>query len=199
MKPFRLFILIMLITASVLSFISQAVAAPGSFSASEPYRYMLHHRARKYAGKRVNVMQRYFCAKNPRLSSKDALRYAAVVERVSRSYHIDPFLVAAVIVKESTVRRTAKSSSSYGLMQVNWDANKFWIRKRFPKVKGPASLLHSGNNIKVGAFILRSGLERSAGDVDRALDIYRGKRITLYRTKIFGYYSDMVEMFRAYF
>lgn len=194
-----MFILIPLVLICSLLWGSVGLAASGPFSGSGDYRYMLQHRAKRYAQKRVKVMQRYFCAKNARLSSNDALRYAAVVERVSRAYGVDPFLVAAIIVKESTVRRTAKSYCSYGLMQVNWDANKSWIRKKFPKVKGPRSLLHSGNNIKVGSYILKSALERSHGDVDRALNIYRGKSVASYRGKIFRYYGEMVELFRGAF
>lgn len=199
MRRFRNCVSLFLLLGFLSVMASPVHAGQRDFSGSSDYSYMLDHRAKKYSHMRVNVMQRYFCAKNPKLSSRNALRYAAVVERVSRSYKVDPFLVAAIIVKESTVRRSAKSSSSYGLMQVNWNANKTWIRKKFPAVKGPSSLLHSGNNIKVGAYILKSALERSKGNVDKALDVYRGKSLSGYRAKVFRYYGDQVELFRKYF
>ncbi len=184
---------------SFLSAMTVSGASADSFGSSESYRYMEQHRAKKYARKRVKVMQRYFCAKNPRLSSRNALRYAALTERNCRHYKVDPFLVAAIIVKESTVRRTARSCCSYGLMQINWDANKSWIRKKFRTVHGPGSLLHSGPNIKVGTYMMKSALERTGGNVDRALDIYRGKSHPAYRGRICRYYADMVSLFKEFY
>ncbi len=172
------------------------LASSKRFVHSNVWIYMARHRSKKYAKARVAVIARYFRTKNPRLSARSARKYAKLVDRIARRYDLDPFLVSSIIVKESTVRVKAKGRRAYGLMQVNWKANRRWIRKAYPTITSPAKLLHSKPNIMVGCHILRDAMRRSAGDVDRALNKYRGKSVPSYRAKIRRYYEDQVAMFR---
>lgn len=165
------------------------------FRGSPAWNYMEKHRSRRYAKARVSVMTSYFKAKNPGISTKAARTYASLVEAISRKYGVDPFLVSSIIVKESTVKVRAKSGKAYGLMQINWKANRKWIPRVFPTIKSSSKLLHSRPNIYVGCYMLRDALKRG-GNVDKALDIYRGRSIASYRTKIHRYYSDQVDMLR---
>ncbi len=173
-----------------------SLASSRRFVHSKAWTYMVRHRSKKYAKARVAVISRYFQTKNPKLSAKSARKYAKLVDRIGRRYDLDPFLVSSIIVKESTVRVKAKSRRAYGLMQVNWKANRKWIRKVYPSISSPAKLLHSKPNIMVGCHILRDAMRRSFGDVDRALDRYRGKSVPAYRAKVRQYYEDQVAMFR---
>ncbi len=167
------------------------------FDATPEYGYMQKHGAKKYATRRVLVMRDFFCRQNPSLSQKAAKSYAALAERICRKYDVDPFLVAAVIAKESAVDVKAKSGIAYGLMQINWEANKKWIPRVFPTIKSRRDLLHSRPNIYVGTYMLRKALEGSRGKVDLALDSYRGKSISSYRQRIHAFYVSMVRDFQS--
>ena len=180
-----------------LSFPSICQGYTSFFGSSSEYQYMQKRYGKKYATRRVLVIRDFFLRKNPNLSPKAAKSYAALVERICRNYSVDPFLVAAVIVKESTVQVKAKSGVAYGLMQINWEANKKWIPKVFPTIKSRRNLLHSRPNIYVGTYMLQKALEKSRGSVDRALDSYRGKSITEYRRKIHAFYAEMVRDFKS--
>jgi hypothetical protein len=180
----------------VLLTFSSAFAYTHVVHSSSCYKYMQKHRGSGEKSKRIKAIQQYFCIKNPKLASKTARTYAILVERRSRKDKLDPFLVASIIVKESTVNRLANSGRSYGLMQVNWNANKSWIKKVFPKVRSRKDLYRSAKNIDVGCYILKKALERSGGNVDRALDRYRGKSLISYRKKVLAHYCSIVKLFR---
>ncbi|NCC96256.1 MAG: hypothetical protein EOM02_05380 [Synergistales bacterium] len=175
----------------------QAQAYTAYFSGSQASKYMEKHLSKKYAKARVAVISEYFMTKNHSLSAKAARGYASLVEAVSDKYGLDPFLISSIIVKESSVRVKAKSGLAYGLMQVNWRANKSWIPRVFPTVKSPSHLLHSRPNIYVGSYILKDAVKRSGGNLDRALDIYRGKNVPEYRSKLHRLYSDQVGLLKA--
>ncbi len=179
----------------LLCLASQSLASTG-FKGSSALKYMEGRRSHKYAKARVEIMSHYFMAKNPTLSGKAAKTYASLVEAISSKYGIDPFLVSSLVVRESGVRVKAKSGLAYGLMQINWRANKSWIPRVFPTVKSPSKLLRSRPNIYVGSYILREALQRSGGDVDRALDIYRGKNVPSYRISVHGHYSEQVGLLK---
>ncbi|MCF7935752.1 MAG: transglycosylase SLT domain-containing protein [Synergistales bacterium] len=166
------------------------------FGYSHAYDYMQDHRAKREYPRRVRVMADYFKKVNPDLSDAICVDYAALVERHSRRFEVDPFLAAAIIVKESGVQPRVRNGYSYGLMQVNWKANKGWIPDTFHMVYSARRLVKSRYNIPVGIYILRKALDNSGGNVDRALDRYRGKNIVSYRRKVLDYYRDMVRMFK---
>jgi len=190
-----LFGISLVITLFLLPSLSHAYVS--FFDSTPEYGYMQKHGAKKYATRRVLVMRDFFCRQNPSLSEKAAKSYAALAERICRKYDVDPLLVAAIIAKESAVDVRAKSGIAYGLMQINWEANKKWIPKVFPSIKSRRNLLHSRPNIYVGTYMLHKALEGSRGKVDLALDSYRGKSITEYRRKIHSFYAEMVRDFKS--
>jgi len=102
-----------------------------------------------------------------------------------------------VIVRESNVQRTANNANrSFGLMQINWTANESWIKEKFPKIKSPNDLYRSENNIQVGTYILGSNLKEQNGNVDRALDRYRGKSLLSYRRSVLSHYEEITRRFK---
>lgn len=173
-----------------------AEAYKSVFSGSPPVKFMEVHRSKSHAETRISVMAQYFRMKNPSLSARAAADYAALVDAAAGHYDIDPFVVSSIIVKESAVRVKARGGAAYGLMQVNWKANRSWIPRVFPSVNSAEKLLHSKHNIYVGAYILKDAIRRSGGNVDKALDIYRGKNIHSYRSSLHGLYSEQVGLFR---
>lgn len=191
-KPFVAVVVAILVVFAAC----QAQAYTAYFSGSQAARYMEKHMSKKYAKARIAVISEYFRSKNPSLSSKAARSYASLVDSVSAKYNIDPFLVSSIIVKESSVKVKAKSGLAYGLMQVNWRANRSWIPKVFPTVKSPSHLLRSRPNIYVGSYILMDAVRRSK-NTDRALDVYRGKNVPAYRSTLHRFYSDQVGLLRA--
>ncbi len=189
--------ILFLLTVFVLIFlISTASANTGVFPDSSLYRYMQKHQDSRDKDKRIKATARYFCQKNPKLAAKTARTYAILVERTSRKYHLDSILIASIIVKESTVNRVACSGRSYGLMQINWNANKSWIPKVFPKVRSRKDLYRSAKNIEVGSYILKKALEKYHNNVDRALDRYRGKSLVSYRKAVLAHYCAIVKIFQ---
>lgn len=189
--------ILLLLTVFVLTLlISAASAYSGVFQDSSLYRYMQNHQESGDKDKRIKATARYFCQKNPELAPKTAKTYAILVERTSRKYHLDPILVASIIVKESTVNRVAFSGRSYGLMQINWNANKSWIPKVFPKVRSRKDLYRSAKNIEVGSYILKKALEKYHNNVDRALDRYRGKCLVSYRKAVLAHYCAIAKIFQ---
>lgn len=169
-----------------------ALAAP--FSTSREYHAMLSGRSSRDQRKRSQAIESYFRKANPRLSAANASRYAGLIEKYAQHYKVDPFLVAAILVKESTVKANAVSKGNYGLMQINWKANGSWIRKTFP-VRSTQQLLDPENNIRIGVHILASNIQRAGGDVDKGLDRYRGRSLPSYRNSVMRNYSAIYTLF----
>ena len=177
-----------------ISFIKMQPALAAPFSTSREYHAMLSGRTSRDQRKRTYAIESYFRRVNPRLSAANASRYAGLIEKYSQHYKVDPFLVAAILVKESTVKSNAVSKGNYGLMQVNWKANGPWIRKTFP-VRTTKQLLEPENNIRIGVHILASNIQRAGGDVDKGLDRYRGRSLASYRNSVLRNYSAIYTLF----
>lgn len=171
----------------------RALAAP--FSTSEAYRTMQGHQSKKDQGYRIQAIESYFLKKNPGVSKNKAALYARTVEKWASHYSIDPFLVASILVKESTVRAQAVSKGNYGLMQINWKANSPWIVKTF-SIRSTKELLEPSNNIRTGAHILSANIRKSKGNLDGGLDRYRGRSLTSYRNIVHSHYTEITKIFR---
>lgn len=95
-----------------------------------------------------------FTEKNPKLSAKTANRYATLIVEAANKYKQDPYVIAAIIVHESTVNNKAVSKGGdYGLMQVRWKVHEQAIRKEYPKVKKADDILDARTNIFFGTRI----------------------------------------------
>lgn len=113
---------------------------------------------------------------NKRLSPQKARLYAEFIVEAGQQFHQDPFVIAAMIVNESSARHDALSrGGDYGLMQVRWRVHKRNITKKYPHIKQAKDMFDPKYNVLVGTEIfsrccaasadLQSGLLRySAGN-----------------------------------
>ena len=112
------------------------------------------------------------------------MQYAEYILQASEKFRQDPFVVAAMIVKESSARHDAVSrGGDYGLMQVRWRVHRRSITQKYPHIKDAKAMLNPEYNILVGTEILarycasaddlRGGLMRySAGNRKFAENVF---------------------------
>ena len=121
---------------------------------------------------------------NKKLSPEGAERYAGYILHAGEKFRQDPFVIAAMIVNESSARHDAVSrGGDYGLMQVRWRVHKNDITKKYPHIREASDMLDPKDNVMVGTEIfsryrasaadLRGGLLRySAGNRKLAQKIF---------------------------
>ena len=130
-----------------------------------------------------------FSRYNRSLSKKQARQYAEYIVQAGEKFNQDPFVLAAMVVHESSANASAVSrGGDYGLMQVRWSVHKKKIMKEYPQVKKAKDFLDPKINIFVGTKIfteyrtaagpdLRAGLLRySAGNKKLANKIFATKK-----------------------
>lgn len=111
-----------------------------------------------------------FMSVNPKLSGSDAKKYTEIVFEACAKFKQNPYVIAAIIVHESTVNRKAVSKGGdYGLMQVRWSVHAKAIKQRFPKVKHGNDILDARTNIFFGTEIFSDCMKKSNGDVGKGL------------------------------
>ena len=95
-----------------------------------------------------------FMKHNPKLNAKTADKYASIVIEAANKYKQDPYVIAGIIVHESTVNNKAVSKGGdYGLMQVRWKVHEKAIKKEYPKVKKANDMFDARTNIFFGTEI----------------------------------------------
>lgn len=193
-RPVPFIILGVFCALAILTSNAQASFAE-PFSTSQAFHNMRNHRSKTEQTNRLKAIEAYFRKKNPKISSQNISFYAQLIEESAAQYGLDPFLVASIMVKESTVKEKAVSKGNYGLMQVNWKANRPWIIKTFP-VRSTKELLSPSNNVRIGSHILASNIKKCKGDVDKGLDRYRGRPLASYRNSVHKHYMGISEIFR---
>lgn len=126
------------------------------------------------------LLRRY----NKKLNEQMALKYTEYILHASEKFQQDPFVVAAMIVNESSARHDAVSrGGDYGLMQVRWRVHRRDITQKYPHIKNAKGILDPKYNVLVGTEILarycaaapdlRGGLMRySAGNRKLAEKIF---------------------------
>ena len=127
-----------------------------------------------------NIYQ-LFTKANPKLSAATAKNYADIVIQAGKKYKQDPYVIAAMIVHESTVNYKAVSKGGdYGLMQVRWRIHEKAIKKEYPKVRKAADFFDPKTNIFFGTRILSECAAKSK-NLHGALLRYSGggEKITL--------------------
>ena len=78
----------------------------------------------------------------------------SIVISVGEKFGIDPKVIAAIIVVESSVRpRAVSKGGDYGLMQIRWKVHNRDIQRRFPAVKTAEDLLDPHTNVYIGTEI----------------------------------------------
>lgn len=111
---------------------------------------------------------------NNLINTKESTRIVdSVINQIMGDYHgdIPVSLALALIEKESTFNAKASSydGSSFGAMQVNY---RVW--KDFCNLSSPNDLKSSQVGVRCGLKVLSHYLERSKGNIDKALMAYRG-------------------------
>lgn len=111
-----------------------------------------------------------FTEKNPKLSKSTAENYASIILEAAKKYNQDPYIIAAIIVHESTVNNKAVSKGGdYGLMQIRWKVHAPDIKKEYPKVKNASGLFDARTNIFYGTKIFASGMAKVNNDVRKGI------------------------------
>ena len=101
-----------------------------------------------------NIYQ-LFTTRNPKLSAGTAKNYTDIVIQAGKKYKQDPYVIAAIIVHESTVNYKAVSKGGdYGLMQVRWKVHEKAIKKEYPKIRKATDFFDPKTNIFFGTRIL---------------------------------------------
>ncbi|MBQ6114595.1 MAG: transglycosylase SLT domain-containing protein [Synergistaceae bacterium] len=114
-----------------------------------------------------------FTKANPRLEPVNAKKYAEIVIEASEKFKQDPYVIAAIIVHESTVNNKAVSKGGdYGLMQVRWKIHEKAIKQRFPKVKNAKDMFDARTNIMFGTEIFSDCMKKCDNDVQKGLMRY---------------------------
>lgn len=124
-----------------------------------------------YEKKRNDEGARIFRAFS-RLGTRQAAAYAVIVEKAAKRFDLPAELVAAVILVESSGDPAAKSRcGARGLMQVRWSV---WGRvlNGWGFATTEADLHDPHRGVVAGAFVLRHYLNRTDGNVERALALY---------------------------
>ncbi|MBQ9527307.1 MAG: transglycosylase SLT domain-containing protein [Fretibacterium sp.] len=133
----------------------------------------------------IRSIAELFSRYNKKLSAKQARQYAEYILQAGDKFGQEPFVLAAMVVHESSANASAVSrGGDYGLMQVRWNVHKKRIMKQYPSVKKAKDFLDPKVNILVGTEIfteyrsdvgpdLRAGLLRySAGNKKLANKIF---------------------------
>ncbi len=120
-----------------------------------------------------NIYQ-LFTTHNPKLSAGSAKNYTDIVIQAAKKYKQDPYVIAAIIVHESTVNYKAVSKGGdYGLMQVRWKIHEKAIKQEYPKIRKAADFFDPKTNIFFGTRILSECAAKSK-DLRGALLRYSG-------------------------
>ena len=98
------------------------------------------------------------------------LKYEEHIERYSKEYKLDKYLVMSVIRAESRFNHTAHSGIARGLMQITDDTAK-WIATQLGMEYFPDMVEEPETNIKMGCYYL-SYLTKHYGSVETALAAY---------------------------
>ena len=141
----------------------------------------------------VSVFRTY----NRHVSYSTANSYANFVLEAGARYGIDPGLIAALIVKESTVKANARSRYAVGLMQVYWKLHRKAIMAQFPHIKTEKDVIEPRNNIFVGVWLYSRYLKDCGGNEKAALRRYLGQNSQRYLNQINSYrklYNDRLKI-----
>ncbi len=184
-KTFVLWILLL------LPLPSHAAKTTDFFAQSFEFNVMRSLGHEKYNVRVSHVIAEFLKKRNPKLPEKTAGEYAKYITDAGEEFGVDPFLIASILVKESTANWKAQSpKGAYGLMQIHWKAHKKSIRKAFGAIQTLEDLLEPQNNIRVGTYLFANNIRRFQ-DTDRALDRYLGAPRTSYKKTILDFYKSM--------
>ena len=124
---------------------------------------------------KVNAISHVFLQHNKQLDNETASEYASIIKNTSDKFGEDPFIIAALVVVESTVKHDALSKSGdFGLMQIRWRVHKNKLIKKYPTIKTESDMFKPKENIMAGTEIFSSYRKSADGDIRRAMVAYSG-------------------------
>lgn len=141
----------------------------------------------------IQVIVSAFTRVNKSLDLSTASSYAVYILEASERFGVHPFMVASIIIRESTVKQNARSRYAYGLMQVNWKAHRKGLKAAFNCIQTLNDLLQPRNNILAGTWIFSWYLKSSGGNIDRALTMYLGRSGRKYIKRVLAGYHQMIK------
>ena len=111
---------------------------------------------------------------NAELDAAKAAVWANFIMDASDEFGVDPFMISAIIVKESGAQSNVRSRTSHGLMQINWKARRTGLTSSFSGIDSRTDIYDPKKNILAGTYIFSCYLRSSGGDVQKALKRYVG-------------------------
>ena len=139
-----------------------------------------------------NIYQ-LFTRVNPKLDAGRVKKYVDIVISAGKKYKQDPYVIAAIIVHESTVNYKALSKGGdYGLMQVRWKVHEKAIKKEYPKIKRANDFFDPKTNIYFGTRILSECAAKSKTLRDALIKYTGGGKKTA--DKVLKTYNELKAM-----
>ena len=153
--------------------------------------------AEKKRKARLTCISDLFLRYNKKLSREGAMKYAEYIVQAGEKFGQDPFVIAAMIVNESSARHDAVSrGGDYGLMQVRWRVHRKDITKKYPHIREASDMLNPKDNVLVGTEIF-SRYRASAPDLRGGLLRYSAGNKKLAR-KIFAVLEGLESSYHKY-
>ena len=146
------------------------------------------HRINEARRKTIAALLRRY---NRKLGDKEAYDYANLIIQTCDKFGQDPFVIAALVVSESSARSDVVSrGGDYGLMQVRWRVHEKKIRNKYPHIAKAKDILNPKDNLMVGVEIFSTYHATAKQDVRGALMFYSAgnKRMT---DKVFALRSQL--------
>ncbi|MCL2146702.1 MAG: lytic transglycosylase domain-containing protein [Synergistaceae bacterium] len=123
----------------------------------------------------VNAISHVFLQHNKQLDNVTANEYANIIRNTSEKFGEDPFIIAALVVVESSVQNDALSKGGdFGLMQVRWKVHKNKLIKKYPTIKTEIDMFKPKENITAGTEIFSNYRKSADGDIKKAMVAYSG-------------------------
>ena len=113
--------------------------------------------------------------RNRRLDEAKARDIADFIMQACEQYNQEPFIIAALMVNESSARPDVVSrGGDYGLMHVRWRVHQRRIRERYPHITRAQDMLNPKYNVLVGTEIFSTYRKTANDDISGALRYYTG-------------------------
>jgi soluble lytic murein transglycosylase-like protein len=140
------------------------------------------------------LLQQY----NKKLGDAQAYDYAVFIMQASEKFGQDPFVIAAMVVNESSARHDAVSrGGDYGLMQVRWRVHQKKIKKKYPHIENAKDILNPRDNVLVGTEIFSTYHATADRDLKNAVMYYSAGNKRLVE-KVFAVLSKLEKSYLAH-
>ncbi len=184
--------LVLLVVLAAVAGAETTLSLDGSRLAVFSRRYL----GKEWSAARQETMIDYFSIVNRSLSPERLRRYAVYVDRSAALYGLDPFVAAAVMIQRSGLDWLSKGEGEYGLMRIDWAANKTWIVKTDPRIKEPRILMKPVLNVRMGCALMADRLTLSGKSYDEMIERFYGRNGLSVAEELQLHYRNMARSFR---